>query len=143
MISIRDYKLVKQWRESGAHMWRDDGHCGRNYPLPDGTVSECDPDGKNPCCSDRWGECGSTTEHCSCRRCIDYKSAKQWRESGAQKWRDDGKCGVKYSLPDGTETECDPDGETPCCNGGWEGECGNTAENCSCLVVWAVQTTSL
>ena len=130
-----DYKFAKWWRESGGtQLWRNDGKCGRHYPLPNGTAAECDPDGKNPCCSSRWdGECGNTTEHCSCYGCTDYKFAKWWRESGGtQLWRNDGKCGRHYPLPNGTAAECDPDGKNPCCSSSWYGECGNTTEHCSC-----------
>ena len=131
----KDYKFAKWWRESGGtQMWRNDGKCGSDYPLPNGTAAQCDPDGGNPCCSDRFDrECGNTTEHCSCQDCTDYKFAEWWRESGGtQMWRNDGKCGSYYPLPNGTAAQCDPDGENPCCSDGWNGECGNTTEHCSC-----------
>ena len=131
-----DYRIIyKGWRESGGEQrWRYDGKCGSYYPLPDGSVTGCDPDGENPCCSNKWnGECGNTTKHCSCRSCKDYKFEKWWIESGGkQKWRDDGKCGIYYALPDGTTSQCNPDGESPCCTDIWYGECGNTTENCTC-----------
>ena len=134
----RDYKFEKLWRESGGkQMWRNDGKCGSGYPLPNGTAAQCDPDGENPCCSNRWyGVCGNTAEHCSCRYCKDYKFERWWRESGGtQKWRNDGKCGRYNLLPNGTAAQCNPDGENPCCSDSvWHGlgECGNTAEHCSC-----------
>ena len=131
-----DYKFAKWWRESGGtQMWRNDGKCGDYYRLPNGTAAQCNPDGENPCCNRRYGECGNTTEHCSCWDCTDYKFAKWWRESGGtQMWRNDGKCGIMYLLPNGTASECDPDGENPCCsNRNWNGECGNTTEHCSCI----------
>ena len=133
-----DYKFAKWWRESGGtHMWRNDGKCGRLYPLPNGTAAQCDPDGENPCCSDVWngGECGNSKEHCSCERCTDYSRLYgEWRESGGlQKWRYDGKCGEYYLLPNGAAAQCDPNGENPCCSHKKIGECGNTAEHCSCL----------
>ena len=130
-----DYKFAKEWRESGGtQMWRNDGRCGDDYPLPNGTAAECDPDGTSPCCSD-YGQCGNALEYCSCHGCIDYKFSKWWRESGAnQMWRNDGKCGEYYPLPNGTAAECDPDGENPCCSGGWNGQCDadDTTEHCSC-----------
>ena len=132
--SCTDYKFAKEWRESGStQMWRNDGKCGRSYPLPNGTDSQCDPEGKNPCCSGGWdGQCGNTSEYCSCYRCTDYKFAKEWRESGgSQMLRNDGKCGLNYPLPNGTAAECDADGMSPCCSG-WYGDCGNTTEHCSC-----------
>ena len=131
----KDFKFAKWWRESGGtQKWRNDGMCGRGYPLPDGTPGQCDPNRDKPCCSSgRYGECGNTAEHCSCRDCTNYKFAKWWRESGGtQKWRNDGKCGTEYTLPDGTPAQCDPDGDKPCCSSGRYGECGNTAEHCSC-----------
>ena len=112
--------------------WSDTGRCGYGHPLPDGTAAECDPDGESPCCNDIWdGECGNTTQHCSCWGCIDYNFTKWWRESGGkQMWRNDGKCGFYHRLPNNKQAECDPDGERPCC--GWDGVCSNTTEHCSC-----------
>ena len=135
--SCKDYKFAKWWRESGGtQMWRNDGKCGRYYPLPDGTAAQCDPDGENPCCALRKGECGNTTEHCSCRYCTNYtRLYRDWRESGGtQMWRYDGKCGRYYLLPNGTAAQCDPDGENPCCRQNFFGfgVCGNTTEHCSC-----------
>ena len=133
--SCTDYKFAKWWRESGGtQMWRNDGKCGSYYPLPNGTAAQCDPNGENPCCSNRWdGECGNTTKQCSCWGCTDYKFSKWWRKSGGtQMWRNDGKCGSYYPLPNGTAAQCDPDGENPCCSNRWDGECGNTTKHCSC-----------
>ena len=131
--------LVRDWRESGGKIkWRNDGRCGTEYRLPDNSPAECDPDGENPCCSHDWyGECGNTTEHCSCSGCVDYVLVRDWRESGGKKkWRYDGKCGTEYRLPDGSPAQCDPDGKNPCCGHdrfhGWYGRCGNTAGYCSC-----------
>ena len=110
-------------------MWRNDSRCGSGYLLPDGTPAECDPDGDKPCCSSS-GRCDNTTEHCSCRRCKDFKFIKWWKESGGtQKWRNDSGCGSKYLLPDGTPAECDPDGDKPCCSSDRYGTCTG---NCSC-----------
>ena len=114
---------------------RKDLKCGKYYSLPGGYLSECDPDGDNPCCNDKWfGECGNTTEHCTCYYCTDYKRIyKDWKESNAtKKWRYDGNCGERYPLPDGTPAQCDPYGLHPCCSSGWDGECGNTTEHCTC-----------
>ena len=132
----KDYKLLKDWEESdGAQRWRYDGKCGNKFLLPDNTPGQCYPDGKKPCCSDKWlGECGNTTEHCSCEHCTDYRVIyKDWRESeGTKTWRYDGRCGNYNLLPDGTPAQCDPDGDTPCCNDTWDGKCGNTTHHCSC-----------
>ena len=126
-----DFAFVREWKESGGKTkWRNDGKCGRRYRLPDSSPAECDPDGENPCCS-RYGKCGNTTEHCSCSDCVDYVFVREWRESGGKiKWRNDGRCGSDYPLPDNSPAECDPDGENSCCDRyGW---CGNTTEHCSC-----------
>ena len=96
--------------------------CGIRNPLPDGSPAQCDPDGNNPCCNDKAfsGKCGNTTDHCLCNDCVDYRIIyKDWRESnGRQKWRYDGTCGELFPLPDGTPSECDPDSELSCCEGG-------------------------
>ena len=123
-----DYRgIYRYWRESkGTQKWRYDGRCGSAYPLPDGTPAQCDPDGDKPCCSrGRRGECGNTTDHCTCRQCTDYKYLKDWEESGLR-WRYDGRCGINFPLPDGTLSECDPDGENLCCDIR-TGRCGNAS----------------
>ena len=130
-------RLYRDWEESGGtQKWRYDGKCGSKFRLPDGTLGQCNPDGDKPCCSDDWyGECGNTTEHCSCRNyCINYtRLYRDWEESGGtQKWRYDGRCGSDYPLPDGTPGQCDPDGDKPCCSSGWYGKCSNTAYECIC-----------
>ncbi|XP_063687781.1 uncharacterized protein LOC134821045 [Bolinopsis microptera] len=129
-----DYSVIyRDWRESGGkRKWRSDGRCGIQYPLPDNSPAQCDPDGENPCCS-QW-RCGNTADHCSCYYCIDYSVIyRDWRESGGKiKWRYDGGCGSRYPLPDNSPAECNPDGENPCCSYRWGGMCGNTARYCSC-----------
>ena len=47
-------------------------------------------------------------------------------------WRDDGKCGIFYRLPDGTPAGCDPNGDYPCCYDQWGDECGTTTYSCLC-----------
>ena len=116
-------------------MWRDDGKCGDYYYFLDGAVAQCDHGGDKPCCSKRnEGECGNKAKHCSCRFCTNYtRLYKDWEEtSGKQKWRDDGKCGDLYRLPDGTPAQCDPDGKNPCCGNKVIGKCGNTKDFCTC-----------
>ena len=131
-----DYRVIHsdKGESRDKKMWRNDRKCGYVYYLPNGTAAECDPDGEHPCCSDTWsGECGNTTEHCSCKNCEDFKFAKLWRETESKaKWRNDGRCGYYYSLPDGTAAQCDPDGESPCCSDTWNGVCGNTTKHCYC-----------
>ena len=79
--------------------WRDDGKCGKNHRLPDGTPAQCDPDGDSPCCDNTRGDgtCGSGYFFCSCLPCEDYKILRDWEESGGtMKWRHDGRCGNIY-----------------------------------------------
>ena len=131
----KDFKFLKDWEESGGTLkWRRDGRCGSEYPLPDGSTSECDPDGKNNCCShELLGYCGFTWQHCYCSSCKDYKFLKDWKTSGGRmKWRGDGRCGSKYPLPDGTPSQCEYNWKYPCCNDEFDGRCGNGAEYCSC-----------
>ena len=133
--SPTDYKYLRDWWKSDEKLkWRNDGLCGVNYPLPDGSLSQCDPDGDKPCCSDYWyGECGNTTENCNCENCVNYRETyRHWRDRGHLNWRKDLRCGHGYPLLDGKPSQCDPNGENPCCNDKWKGECGNTEEHCSC-----------
>ena len=144
-LLCKDYKLLKEWRKSnGTKRWRYDGKCGVHFPLPDGTPSQCDPDGEKPCCSGvKRGHCGNTKDICSCgvyyvgisywRECLDYRPIyKVWRESGGkQRWSPNGKCGPKYPLPDGSPTECDPDSEKPCCDH-WDDNCKKFLRSCMC-----------
>ena len=133
-----DYTFVRKWEESGGKIkWRKDRRCGTQYPLPDGNVTECDPDGIYPCCSNKYkGLCGNTADACSAPYSVDYtfvrEFARKWEESGGKiKWRKDRRCGTRYPLSDGNVTECDPDGEYPCCSDKYKGLCGNTADACS------------
>ncbi|XP_070572361.1 uncharacterized protein [Ptychodera flava] len=105
----------------GRAVWRADGRCGQNYPLPNGDPAECDPNKGDPCCSDL-GWCGNTNAHCQCGGCTDYS---------VRKWREDGRCGSGYTLPDGSPAECNPyDPTSHCCsNFGW---CGSTPDHCTC-----------
>ena len=52
---------------------RGDRRCGKEFPLKDGSPSECDGTSENPCCS-QWGFCGPDADHCACDKCIDYRS---------------------------------------------------------------------
>ena len=36
--------------------------------------------------------------------------------TGGNKWRNDGRCSSEYLLPNGEFSECDPNGEAPCCD---------------------------
>ena len=100
--------------------WRNDGKCGENYTLSDGAAAQCNPDGEYSCCG-LDGECGNSPEHCYCFNCVDYRP---------KKWRNDGRCGKDFPLPDGTPGQCDPEGWKPCC--GRDGRCGAGLFHCLC-----------
>ena len=51
--------------------------------------------------------------------------------SGEPKWRDDGRCGKNFLVPNGLEAQCNPSGTYPCCNT-VSGYCGVTDEHCKC-----------
>ena len=80
--------IFQEWRESNSSQkWRNDGRCGKNYPLLDGTPSECNPDGENPCCykseylTKSIYQCGNKYHQCLCHDCIDYRVVKEIRNS--------------------------------------------------------------
>ncbi|XP_019641419.1 PREDICTED: uncharacterized protein LOC109482960 [Branchiostoma belcheri] len=56
--------------------WRDDWKCGPNFPAPGANPGQCNPNGSGPCCSSG-GWCGSTSAHCYCSGCIDYRSGRK------------------------------------------------------------------
>lgn len=47
--------------------------CGKDFPLRDGTSSQCNPTGMNPCCNAKQRNCGNTKEYCVCEDCRDYR----------------------------------------------------------------------
>ena len=56
-------------------VWRLDGRCGCNFPLPDGSgPATCDFESSDPCCSE-YGYCGNTDEHCNYPG-IDYRKGE-------------------------------------------------------------------
>ena len=52
---------------------RSDGRCGSSVKLSDGSPAQCDPETEFYCCS-KWGYCGSTSEHCDCSDCVNYRN---------------------------------------------------------------------
>ena len=124
-------RIHKEWRDSGGKQkWRYDGRCGPLYLLPDGKTAQCDPEGANPACQDNI--CKTQCEYTS-YGCIDYAHMyKEQRESGGKlKWRSDGRCGNANLLSDGTPAECDPKGDTPCCD--YNGMCKEASPlSCAC-----------
>ncbi|XP_063678147.1 SCO-spondin-like [Bolinopsis microptera] len=105
-----------------AITWRDDRRCGPTFPLADGSPSQCNPD--HPlgavCCS-KWGWCSLETKWC-----VDYGV----KIAPPKLWRDDGRCGAEYPLPNGLPAQCDPDTVYSCCSP-W-GYCGQEAGHCDC-----------
>ena len=77
-----DYRRIyREWRESnGTQKWRYDGRCGWDYPIPDDTPGQCDPDGDKPCCDGTW--CDNGINHCLCDSCTDYRVVKAILNSG-------------------------------------------------------------
>lgn len=110
---------------------RSDRRCGAKYPMKDGSPSECDPNGPNPCCSE-WNYCGPGSDHCDCPNCVDFRSAEQKsQEDFVGKVRKDRRCGAEFPLPNSKEpSECDPQSENFCCSK-W-GYCGFDADHCDC-----------
>merc|ERR1712026_635710 len=110
---------------------RDDGRCGSEFPLDDGTPAGCDPNSAYFCCSEH-GYCGGTGEHCSCETCINYRPAGGVRSSltVSGRVRSDRRCGPEFPLSDGQPSECDGATENHCCSN-W-GYCGPGSEHCDC-----------
>ncbi|KAI8498961.1 hypothetical protein Bbelb_234140, partial [Branchiostoma belcheri] len=89
--------------ETGYKKWRDDGRCGPEFPLEDGSPAECDPDSVDPCCSPRnW--CGKTIWHCDCWHCVDYSKKPATHPAGSdEESRDEAPCGMTSTVD---ETVC-------------------------------------
>jgi len=110
---------------------RSDRRCGTEFPLEDGTASECDGNSANHCCS-KFGYCGPAPGHCDCPGCVDFRggSAKVV-QLFVGKVRIDRRCGASFPLEDGSgPSECDGSSENPCCSK-W-GYCGPGDEHCAC-----------
>ena len=52
---------------------RTDRRCGPEFPLLDGSPSQCDPDSAEHFCCSKWGFCGGDAEHCDCPTCFNFK----------------------------------------------------------------------
>ena len=50
---------------------RNDGRCGPEFPLEDGSPATCDPDTPDFCCSSL-GWCSGMEEDCTCETCVNY-----------------------------------------------------------------------
>ena len=91
---------------------RDDGRCGSEFPLEDGSPASCDPNSEYFCCSEH-GYCGGTGEHCSCETCVNYRPAGGGAGAAdtgltvTGRVRSDRRCGPEFPLADGQPSECD------------------------------------
>ena len=92
--------------------YRDDGKCGPEFPLEDGSAAECDPNSEYWCCSE-FGFCGGTQEHCFCEKCVNFRPVSL---IGGGKVRSDRRCGSEFPLEDGTPAECDGNSANFCCS---------------------------
>merc|ERR1712117_99717 len=109
---------------------RSDRRCGAEFPLEDGSPSECDGATDNHCCSN-WGYCGPGADHCECPTCVDYRTPDQKVRDWVGLWRKDRRCGPEFPLPDNSgPTQCNPDSAKFCCSQ-W-GYCGGDGEHCGC-----------
>ena len=119
---------------------RADRRCGSEFPLEDGSPSECDPNGSNFCCS-QWGYCGPA-DHCTCPTCQDYRSNDQkLSQDFIGKVRKDRRCGPEFPLPDGSPSQCDPQSPNFCCSK-W-GYCGGDDEHCNCPTCFNYKLSSI
>ena len=75
MESIEGISRVNKRYAVEEVLLRDDGRCGSNYTLLNGSPSQCNPEGDFPCCSEN-GYCGGESGHCQCEKCIDYRQGK-------------------------------------------------------------------
>merc|ERR1739844_798563 len=67
-----DYRPLDQRTSDFIGRVRKDRRCGNEFPLADGSPSECDPEAANFCCS-KWGFCGPDSDHCDCPECVNYR----------------------------------------------------------------------
>merc|ERR1711962_736958 len=107
-------------------LYRADGRCGSSFPLPNGSPSQCNPEGDFPCCS-KYGYCGRDSGHCQCEKCIDYR---QDSKKENELYRADGRCGSSFPLPNGSSSQCNPESDFPCCSE--YGYCGAESGHCQC-----------
>ena len=50
------------------------GRCGSSAPQINGKMAICDPSSSTAYCCAASGYCGSTSEHCNCNGCVNYKT---------------------------------------------------------------------
>jgi len=123
-VNYRPVNLIK-----GGKV-RTDRRCGSEFPLEDGSPSECDGSSGNHCCSVH-GYCGPGPDHCACAGCVDYRSGEAKTVQLVDgRVRVDRRCGPEFPLDDGLPSECDGSSFFPCCSK-W-GYCGPGSDHCSC-----------
>ncbi|XP_035660233.1 uncharacterized protein LOC118404941 [Branchiostoma floridae] len=99
--------------------WRSDLRCGSSFPAPGANPGQCNAKSSHPCCSPG-GWCGSSSAHCTCSGCVDFRP----------KWRPDLRCGSSFPAPGANPGQCNAKSGHPCCStGGW---CGGTSAHCRC-----------
>jgi len=109
---------------------RSDRRCGSEFPLADGSPTQCDGASGNHCCS-KHGYCGPGPEHCACPGCVDYRSGEaKTVELFVGSVRADRRCGAEFPLPEGGPSQCDGGSDKPCCSK-W-GYCGPGDSHCGC-----------
>ena len=59
--------------------WREDGKCGPENPLEDGSPAACNPAWDWGHCCSKWGHCGNSIQHCDCAECVNYRGNKFYR----------------------------------------------------------------
>merc|ERR1712064_16110 len=141
---LHDNDPVRTPAVSSSGGFRDDGRCGSEFPLDDGTPASCDPNSEYFCCSAH-GYCGGTGEHCSCDTCVNYRPAGFSGGSSSSvslngRVRSDRRCGPEFPLDDGEPSECDGASGNHCCSN-W-GYCGPGADHCECPAVWITEQLS-
>lgn len=52
----------------------NNGRCGKNAPLYRGFTPKCDPDDPSYNCCGEFGFCGSDSEFCGCKECVNYSN---------------------------------------------------------------------
>ena len=64
---------IRKERRLPIVLHRSDMRCGTNFKLAGNIASQCDENSSAPCCNNDKGRCGSGTEFCSCKNCIDFR----------------------------------------------------------------------
>ena len=75
--NIQTLPYKQKLDRSKITLYRNDGRCGKSFPIKEGISSQCDPttegNERGPCCSSAsW--CGNSEAHCKCEGCIDYRT---------------------------------------------------------------------